>query len=182
MYNSVFSVRRFDIVLLNVIFSPGSPVFNIEHNHFLLKNFGFLFIQTIYVMYVWNTKPHTRNIFNKLEFVNEGVIVLMCYMMICFSGIGPTEYILNSKVALFISIGMTVFVVAANFFVMFRLSYETVSMKCKKWIQARKTKKKEGEENEVPSTPAKIPLAMVIEDDAELESFSHDEEEKEMQQ
>ena len=124
LYNAIFCIRRLDIVFINIVLSPGFPLIEkFEHNPYLIKILCFLLIQTIYVMYVWETKPHTRDIFNKLEFFNEGMIVLMCYIMIGYSGIGSIEYILSSNIQLYISLAMTFFVVIANFCVMFQLTY-----------------------------------------------------------
>lgn len=50
-------------------------------------------VQTVYVMYIADTKPHSEEIFNCLEFFNEGMISLMCYIMICYTGIGESKLI-----------------------------------------------------------------------------------------
>ena len=127
IYKSIFCVRRFNIVLVNIIFSPGFPFTSFKQNPFLIKIFFILLIQTIYAKYVWNIKPHTKDIYNQLELFNEGMIVLMCYMMISYSGIAPIEYVLDSNVALWISIAMTASIVIANFWVMFKVTYKKVA-------------------------------------------------------
>ena len=69
-----------------------------------------------------DTRPHTVSVFNSLEFFNEGMIILMCYIMICYAGIGPVSKILKSKVPIYISILITGAIVAANFGVMMRMT------------------------------------------------------------
>ena len=138
MYNSVFCVRRFLFVLINVVFSPGFPLVNFEYNHYLFKNLCFILVQTIYVGYVWDTRPHTNNIFNKLEIFNEAMIVLMCYIMVAYTGIGPTEYILDATTPIYLSIGITVLIVSANFGVMFKMTFIKIK---EKWAKRQELKR-----------------------------------------
>ena len=46
----------------------------------------------------------------------------MCYIMICFSGIGPLTEILKSKTPIYLSFAITGLIVAANFGVMIRMT------------------------------------------------------------
>lgn len=89
-YNAVFCVRRFNIVLINMFFSPGFPLSNFKQDQYLFKNFAFIGVQTAYIMYVWDQKPHTNHVFNQLELFNESMIILMCYVMVVYTGIGDT--------------------------------------------------------------------------------------------
>ena len=143
MYNSVFCVRRFLLVLVNVIFSPGFPLVNFEHNHYLYKNLLFILVQTIYVGYVWDTKPHTNNIFNKLEFINEGMIMLICYIMVAYTGIGPAEYIIDATTPIYLTIAITVIIIGTNFGVMFKMTFTKVKDKLAKHIELRKQKERQ---------------------------------------
>ena len=43
-YHAVFCTRRFHIVFINMIFSPGFPLTNFDQHQYLLKNFFFIFI------------------------------------------------------------------------------------------------------------------------------------------
>ena len=130
-------MRRFYIVFINMIFSPGFPITNFGQHQYLLKQFFFVFIQTAYVLYVTDAQPHTNDIFNKLEFFNEGMIILMCYTMICFSGIGPFAEILKSTTPIYFSVGITGLIVAANFGVMIKM---TLGKMKDKW-KAKRLKK-----------------------------------------
>ena len=38
-------------------------------------------------MYIGDTKPHTHSTFNKLEFINEGALMLLAYVCIAYSGV-----------------------------------------------------------------------------------------------
>ena len=77
-------------------------------------------------MYIADTQPHTNNIFNWLEFFNEGLIIIMCYIMICYAGIGPVEEILKSSVPITISITITGLMIAANLGVMLKMNYTKI--------------------------------------------------------
>ena len=74
------------------------------------------------MLYVTDARPHTNDIFNFLEFFNEGMIILMCYVMIVYSGIGPFAEILKSNTPVYFSIGITGLIVAANFGVMIKMT------------------------------------------------------------
>ena len=96
-----------------------------------------MFVQTAYVLYVTDAKPHTNDIFNYLEFFNEGMIIFMCYTMICFSGIGPFAEILKSTTPIYFSVGITGLIVVANFGVMIKM---TLGKMKDKW-KAKRLKK-----------------------------------------
>merc|ERR1712176_754015 len=125
-YNAIFCVRRFHIVLVNLLFSPGFPLTNFEQHQYLFKDFCFIFIQTIYVMYIADARPHSQHIFNLLEFFNEGMITLMCYIMVCFTGIGPSHIIMHSKIPVYLSLAITVLIVIANFSVLIKMTLRKV--------------------------------------------------------
>ena len=85
VYNAVFCARRFNIVLINVLFSQNDLF---ETNHYLLKIVCFLVIQSAYVMYILEAKLHAQRVNYILEIVNESVLIILIYMMICYSGMG----------------------------------------------------------------------------------------------
>lgn len=137
-YNAIFCVRRFNIVLVNMFFSPGFPLSNFEQHHYLLKNLCFILIQTIYVMYIADTRPHSEETFNILEFFNEGMITLMCYIMICFTGVGPRHYIMQAKTPVYLSLAITVLIVMANFGVLIKMTIAKIKQnKAKKLHEKR---------------------------------------------
>ena len=138
MYNAVFCIRRFDIVLVNMFFSPGFPLSNFDHHQYLFKNLAFILIQTSYVIYVADAKPHTNGIFNKLEFFNEGMIILMCYIMVCYAGIGPIQHIMESQTPIYLSLGVTGLIVIANFGVMFKMTWSKIKEKYAAYIEKKK--------------------------------------------
>ena len=90
-YNAIFCIRRFDIVLINVVFSGNFPVKLVEGNSFLYKILFFLGIQSAYVIYIIDSWPHTESHFNTLELFNESLLILLTFIMICYCGIGDSQ-------------------------------------------------------------------------------------------
>ena len=90
--------------------------------------------------YIVSTKPHTNNLFNKLEFFNEGLLILMCYTMIIYSGIGQFNLIIGSPWPILISIVITVLIVVANFFVVIKMNYSKLMKRYKEYKQLRHLK------------------------------------------
>jgi len=43
-YKAIFAVRRFDIILDNLVFTTGSPITGVERNHYFEKVILFLFM------------------------------------------------------------------------------------------------------------------------------------------
>ena len=69
-------------------------------------------------MYVVYAKPHSEGIFNTLEFWNESMIIVMCYIMLVYTGIGskePSYDILSEKVPQYLALLVTVLIVVPNF-------------------------------------------------------------------
>lgn len=106
-----------------------------NHQH-VLKLVAFLIIQTAYVIYIMHAMPHTESMFNKLELFNEGMIILMCYIMFVFAGVGNRD-ILASDIPLYACMAISALIVVVNVFVMLRLYLQNARMK----IHERKMKK-----------------------------------------
>ena len=51
-YKAIFAVRRFDIILDNLVFTTDSPMLGLQTNHYLEKVLIFLLLQTCYLIYV----------------------------------------------------------------------------------------------------------------------------------
>ena len=83
-YNAVFAVRRFDLILINLILNEGSPISGLERTHYLEKIILFLWIQTLYLVYIHMAKPHEDPTFNRLEFINEYSLCAFGYSMLIF--------------------------------------------------------------------------------------------------
>ena len=159
---------------------------------------AFLVIQTAYIIYIMHSMPHTESMFNKLEFFNEGMIVLMCYIMFVFAGVGDRA-VLMTDIPLYICMGISSIIVAVNILVMVRIYIQTAKQR----IHQAKLKKagllvdlKEralAKEIELePITPMKDPLTRVSlctpltvlkeeskeneQDDVHVESFDNDRE------
>ena len=77
-------------MLINVVFSNAFPVKLFEGNCFLYKILFFLGIQSVYVIYIIDSWPHTEDHFNTLELFNESLLILLTFIMICYSGIGSS--------------------------------------------------------------------------------------------
>ena len=58
LYNTVFGMRRFFIVLINISLSPNCPWSNFEQHRYLYKILIFMFIQSVYIIYILETMPH----------------------------------------------------------------------------------------------------------------------------
>ena len=87
LYNTIFCMRRFFIVVINVALNSGFPLTNFERNQFLFKIVLFLLLQSLYVIYILDVMPHTLKLFNNLELVNEILLMIMAYMSLSFSGL-----------------------------------------------------------------------------------------------
>ena len=102
------------------------------------------------------------------------MIILMCYIMICYAGIGPVHEIMKSKTPVYISIGITGLIVLANFGVMIRMTVNKIKAKYKQRKQkklqaALKSLKLDETQPETPvKVPLKAPLKTVREDSEEL--------------
>ena len=141
-YNAVFAVRRFNIVLVNMFFTAGSPLSGFDRSWYLQKIISFLIIQIFYISYIHITLPHKDNFFNMLEFVNEYALMMLAYLMINFTTIVsirdsatglliPSSEKLNGFIeylAIFIIASITVI----NFAVMVNLSVRKTILSCKR--------------------------------------------------
>ena len=142
-YNAVFSARRFDILLMNAYFTKDSVMSGIDRTYYLQKILAFLFIQTIYLAYVHNVHPHSESIFNKLEFVNEYLMVTLAYIMLNFTKLAKiqdphnsAEYLPKSEkfseLMEYLAIGLISLILLVNFAVMIKLSLNKLIIYCKK--------------------------------------------------
>ena len=58
-----------------------------DRNFYLHKILCFILIQIGYIIYIDRARPHAEGIFNKLEFVNEFLLLFLGYMMISFTNL-----------------------------------------------------------------------------------------------
>ena len=72
LYNAVFCIRRLALVLCLLF---------LRDMHGLYILYGFLFIQTWYVVYIAASMPHVDDWFNVLELANEILIILIIYTL-----------------------------------------------------------------------------------------------------
>ena len=142
-YNAIFSVRRYNIVLMNAYFTKDSAMSGVDRTHYLLKVLSFLLIQTIYLAYVHNVHPHSESIFNKLEFVNEYLMVALAYTMLNFTKLSmiqdpsnPAGYLPKSEkfntLMEYGAIGLISLIVLVNLAVMIKISFNKMIIACKK--------------------------------------------------
>ena len=92
---------------------------------------GFIFVQTLYLFFILQTKPHTRRIFNHLEIFNEGMIIIMCYIMIVYSGMCSIQSVMKLKQPIYSSITVTCLILLVNFGVMLLISVQKAKQKIK---------------------------------------------------
>ena len=85
VYYAVFSVRRFDLIIINQYLSQKSPLSGVERSLYLEKITLFLIVQTYYLSYIHTVKPHNDPNFNSLEFINEYALCGCGYTMILFT-------------------------------------------------------------------------------------------------
>ena len=91
---------------------------------------AFLLIQNLYILYIYDTKPHTSKIFNRLEFYNEGSLILLAYIMIGYSEVMPSNN--DGNLLTFVmSLVITVGIAFANLFVLAKLTYNKIMLKFK---------------------------------------------------
>ena len=117
LYTPIFCVRRFLIVLVNVSFNVDFPWTAFEQNCYLYKILIFVGIQFLYIIYIAETKPHTIDRFNNLEFLNEVLFVILAYVMIAFSGVVEGQSYGNTLAEL-CAISLTSVIIIANFRIM----------------------------------------------------------------
>ena len=112
----------------------------------------------------------------------------MCYVMICYAGMGPVQEIMKSNVPIYVSLVITGLIVVANFGVMIRMTIQKVKQKMKLRKKQQKRKKllklqAESQETKSPDTPAKRGLMAIKEvseeDDLMVESFNANQKQEE---
>ena len=74
-------------MLINIALSPNTPVTNLDQHHYLSKIILFLVIESVYISYIYSTHPHTQSMYNRLEIFNETSLIILAYLMICYSGV-----------------------------------------------------------------------------------------------
>lgn len=139
LYVSVFSVRRFDLVLVGVYFSQDSYLSGFDETNYSLKILSFLLIQVIYLSYIHHVMPHDETLFNRLEYFNEYLLGMLGYTMLIFHGsykLTLTEIDYISYVVLF-AIAM---IAAVNIFIMIKLSLHKSLSKFKRSSHIKKLK------------------------------------------
>ena len=87
-YQAVFAVRRWDIIIANMLFTQSFPLLDLARHHYLEKVMCFLIVQTFYILYIHEVKPHDESAFNKLELINEYSLMAFGYTMLLFTGVG----------------------------------------------------------------------------------------------
>ena len=87
LYNTVFMTRRFYIVIINLLLNSGNPWNSFDESRYFYKIILFLLITYVKILFVIDTRPHTQTVYNRLEFINEGALIVLANVMIAFSGI-----------------------------------------------------------------------------------------------
>ena len=148
LYNFIFSFRRFGIVFFNITLSPNCPWSNFEQHRYLYKILIFMFIQSIYIIYIIESKPHIVKKFTLLELWNEGALMCLGYISLAFSGIvlgQSTDNLLAELLAYVIIAG----IVIVNFYTVLEGTVKKLkdSMMGKKSKEIAKKKKKKPKQN-----------------------------------
>lgn len=117
-------------MVINVAWSSSTPG---ERSYNLLKIIFFIILQSIYLLYIFESRPHSTRLFNRLEFFNEGMLTLLAYVMLIFSGMTPISDLLADKLvygfAEWLGVGMALFICVMNFYVMGKLTIDKMKAK-----------------------------------------------------
>ena len=70
LFQAVFTVIRFDLVLMNLVLSADSPFTKAKESIYLLKIFCLMGIVILYLCYIHISWPHDEPVYNVLEFFN----------------------------------------------------------------------------------------------------------------
>ena len=107
----------------------------------MFKAVFFILLQTFYVLYIFDTRPHKGGIHNTLEFINEFALILLGYVMLIFSGLTPIADLLAAPLSYTVAemsgVAIAVAILLTNFFVMWKKMIDKVK---NSWAQ-RKLKK-----------------------------------------
>ena len=133
IYNAVFAVRRFDILLVNLWLSQDSPMSGVERTFYLEKILFFISVQLLYISYIHVAKPHENPIFNQLELMNEYSLLALGYVMLMFSGLilqdTKFEGLLNYGRSL--ALLLLLFIVLLNLFTNMKIVTRKICLACK---------------------------------------------------
>ena len=113
------------------------PWTDIGHDHYLYKVLLFLFMQSLYLLYIYASRPHKRDLFNWLEYWNEGALMLLAYISFAFTGIVQGQSTGNVLAEVLSQI-IIIAIVLANFSVLLSRTY----LKIKSTLEKRKLQKK----------------------------------------
>ena len=110
---------------------------------YLFKIMGLLIVQTFYVAYIHQVRPHAETIFNMVEFVNEYSLIILGYAMLNYIRLSPLppDQQFNYWVELTV-VSIIGIMVIVNFGVMIRLSIGKIMASYKKNKQAKFMKEK----------------------------------------
>ena len=114
---------------------------NEDTNYYLFKAFSFILLQTVYFVYIFDTKPHTSSIYNSFEFINESALILLGYVMLIFSGLTPIDDLLADKPSYMVAELSGVVIAAIIFCFNYYLMGKTMFDALKKSWARRKLKK-----------------------------------------
>ena len=130
IYTAVFCVRRFLFVMWLFAFGNDGR----ERNIYIL-----LVIQSVYVAYLANYRPHTEKMYNWLEMINETGVTMLAY---CMFSINPDGMLDSNEqwMAGNVVVGLLATIVIVN--AIFVLCYNGIGAKAKyaKWKAARNKK------------------------------------------
>ena len=131
IYHAVFAVRRFDLILVNLFFTQGSPLSGIDRTFYMEKILLFIAIQSCYLSYIHNARPHFNSLFNRLELFNEYSLCAFAYVMLLFAGVTWPLEESQEKNGRSAALLIILFIFSLNFFVNARITVKRVSLYCK---------------------------------------------------
>jgi len=127
LYSVVFCIRRLTLVTL-MLTLPKYPYFKIQ---------GFFMVQTFYYMYIGWVRPHILKAFNRLEIINEFLLIIFGYTMFLSTSYVDIETSYNMG---WVTIGIIVLILVINFGYLFHVMYTGIKF----YLNVRKYEQKHG--------------------------------------
>ena len=81
-FQAIFAVHRFDLVIVNIMFTKDSPLTQFDQTESALKILCFILIQVVYLAYFHSVHPHDQPWFNRLDFCNQYALLALGNLML----------------------------------------------------------------------------------------------------
>ena len=151
LYPTVFAVRRFNIVMVNILFTQDSPLSGVERTLYMEKILFLLLIQTLYLAYIHLARPHEDKVFNSLELINEYALCACAYTMLTFTGLynSPIDSSDSEmeKIGTSTALLLVLFIFCINTFFMTKITIGKIVIKIKRCCKVKQANNKKLEKS-----------------------------------